>query len=112
MKTMTELSEKDLMAVNGGTFYSGVARNSEEDVTFVANIGDIVEVASGWGFGSTVRCKVVGRRITRYSYFNGGHTTGKHITLYFDEYKCVELESHWYFANGWKDRNDIEIPGT
>lgn len=100
MKTMTELSEKDLMAVNGGTFYSGIAKSSMEDVTFVANIGDIVEVASGWGLGTTVRCKVVGRRIVRY------------VTLYFDEYECVELESHWYFANGWKSRNDIEIPGT
>ena len=112
MKTMVKLSEKDLMAVNGGTFYSSDGRGTIEAVTFVANIGVIVEVASGWGFGSTVRCKVVDRRISCYTYYTGGHTSGKRVTVYYDECRCVEIETHWYFANGWKSRNEIEIPGT
>lgn len=106
-----QLQDNELKMVIGGKYYSGAGKTSPDDVEFIANIGDIVEVASGWGFG-TVRCRIVDRKVSGYSYSVGKRGSGQTISCYYDVYECQELKSHWYFKNGWKSRNDIEIPGT
>lgn len=114
--TLTEgtepVTDEGLAAINGGAFYESGGFSTLEKLNFVAKAGDIVEVASGWGFGSTVRCVVVETRINE-SHFGITNSAGyvvEDICTYYDEYKVQELESHWYFHNGWKDRDDIEMP--
>lgn len=106
-----QIREVELENVNGGKYYSGHEVMSQDSVTFVADVGDFIQVASGWGFG-TVLCRVVGRRISSYSYSIGTRGTGESISVYYDQYEVEEVESHWYFKNGWKNRNDIEMPNT
>ncbi len=110
MRTKEELSDVELSEVSGGTFYKHATFSSAEEVQFVANIGDIVEVATTWGFGSTVRCRVVNRRIAKYFYYSNYENA--YVDVFSDIYECVALESHWYFTDGWKSRPDIEIPNT
>lgn len=107
-----EVTDEGLSAINGGAFYDRGGVSDLSKLNFVAKAGDIVEVASGWGFGSTVRCVIVETRINE-SHFGITNSAGyvvEDICTYYDEYKVQELESHWYFHNGWKDRDDIEMP--
>ena len=107
-----ELSDEELKQISGGTYHANVYFKNRSEVTYIHNIGDIVEVYSGWLFG-TVRCKIVGRRVVWYE----THNTGgpgiyvSNVSGYRDEYQVQELESHWYFYfNGeWMPRDNIEM---
>ena len=107
-----ELSDDELKEITGGSYYDDEYHENQSDVSYIFNIGDEVEVASGWLFG-TVRCKVVGRRIR---WFETNNTGGPGIYAlnvrgYRDEYQIQELESHWYFyMNGdWLPRSSIQV---
>lgn len=102
----TLLKDEELEFVAGGEYYSDGSHRNSEDVTFIKNIGDIVEVASGWGFG-TVRCRIVDRQIGSYVDINSGIRNFA-IRYYCDEYKVEPLEPHWYFYQDWVSRNSIQ----
>jgi len=96
------LSEEELSVVTGGAdWYEQKYWLSKESVTFLFKVNDVVEVASGFGFGTTVRCRI---KEVGYGYFslsNGGNA-------YFDIYYCENLEYTWYFYDGWKSRENIQ----
>ena len=112
MSKIEELSEDEIKEISGGKYHEVVYYETESEVKFIHEIGDIVEVYSGWLFG-TVRCRITDRRIVWFE----THSTGGpgiyafNVRGYIDEYKVQELESHWYFyLNGdWLPRDDIEI---
>lgn len=107
-----ELSDDELKQVSGGAYHDNVYYKNKGDVTFIHSIGDIVEVYSGWLFG-TVQCKIVDRRIVWYETNNTGApgVYVANVSGYRDEYLVQETESHWYFYlnNEWLPRNDIEM---
>lgn len=107
-----ELSDEELKEITGGEYYDLECHEKQSDVTYLFDIGNEVEVNSGWGFG-TVRCKVVGRRIAWYETNTTG-TPGIYVANvrgYRDEYQVYELENHWYFYlnNEWLPRSDIQV---
>lgn len=112
MSKIQELSDDELKQISGGTYHESVCYKNKSDVTYIHNIGDIVEVYSGWLFG-TVQCKIVDRRIVWYETHNTGGPGIYAINLsgYRDEYQVQEIENHWYFYlnNDWLPRDDIEI---
>ena len=112
MSKIQELSDDELKQISGGTYHESVYYKNESDVTYIHNIGDTVEVYSGWLFG-TVQCKIVDRRIVWYETHNTGGPGiyAFNVRGYRDEYKVQELESHWYFYlnNEWLPRDDIEM---
>lgn len=105
----TILTDDELENAAGGAYYARSECKSADEVTFIANVGDIVEVCVFYTF--TVRCRVVDRRIFRvdesdYAEF-GGRTFSQ--SRYRDEYKVEALESHWFFEGGWNPRYLIEM---
>ena len=111
-KKLAELSDEELKQISGGTYHDTVYFKSESEATYIHNIGDIVEVYSGWLFG-TVQCKIVDRRIVWYETHNTGApgVYACNVRGYRDEYKVQEVKSHWYFYlnNEWLPRDDIEM---
>ena len=107
-----ELSEDELVQITGGRFYDDEYHENQSDVTYIFNIGDEVEVNSGWLFG-TVRCKVVDRKIVWFETHNTGAPgiPAFNVRGYRDEYLVQELEDHWYFYlnNEWLPRNEIQV---
>lgn len=106
-----ELSDDELKQVSGGSYPDNVYWENESDVKYIHNIGDEVEVYSGWLFG-TVRCKIVDRHIVWFETHNTGApgVPAFNVEGYRDEYKVKELVSHWYFYydDEWVPRNDIQ----
>jgi len=96
------LNDDELATVTGGTdWYDQKLWSSKTSVQYLFKVGDTVEVASGWGFGTTVRCKIVALGIGYFSLANGGNA-------YFDTYYCENEEYTWWFYDGWKTRDLIE----
>ena len=111
-KKLRELSEEELSAVTGGSFYSKEYYGTREAVQFVHQPGDIVEVSTIFGFGTTVQCRISEVKIVWDEIQNSGAPgmpgTAYYNSGYVDMYYCEELEYHWHFPNGWKSRNEIE----
>ena len=111
LSKVKELSEDELKQISGGAYHENVYYKNENDVKYIHNIGDTIEVYSGWLFG-TVRCKIVDRRVVWYETHNTGGPGiyASNVRGYRDEYKVQEIENHWYFYlnNEWLPRNDIE----
>ena len=108
---LKELSDDELSQVTGGSYYSREYYKNENEVQFLFNIGDEVEVRN-WFYIGTVRCKVVGRK-KEYEFIENTGAPGMPGGAYYNEgwvdyYDCQELESHWWFPNGWYDRSMIE----
>lgn len=102
----TLLKDEELENITGGEYYTLGSSYDSKDVQYIFNVGDIVEVASGWGFG-TVRCRIVERRIGEREEPTGDlRFWGK--KYYFEEYKVEPLESHWYFYREWVSRSLIQ----
>ena len=98
-----ELSDADLEAVSGGTeWHTQVFWEDPKGVEFMFPVGKEVEVASGWGFGTTVRCKITARAKAMVIGCNTDQP------FFADSYYCEEVEYHWYFSNGWYTRDCIE----
>ncbi len=96
------LTDEELEMINGGTeWYSQKLWLDRSKVQYIFNVGDTVEVASGFGFGTTVKCEIKELGIGYFSLANGGNA-------YFDTYYCENKEYTWYFYDGWKTRDLIE----
>jgi len=96
------LDENQLEKVTGGTdWYNQLLWSDRSKVQHIFKVNDVVEVASGWGFGSTVRCVIKELGIGYFSLANGGNA-------YFDTYYCENQEYTWWFYDGWKTRDLIE----
>lgn len=104
-----ELSDEELGGVSGGKFYYIEYVDSPDKVSFIHQVGDYAEVATGW-FSTTVACRITDIRTAGYHVakknFLGLPPMGK---SYRDEYYCKPLEEHWYFSEGWYPRSDIEM---
>ena len=111
MSKVKELSDDELKQISGGAYHEAVFWEHESDATYIHNVGDIVEVYSGWLFG-TVQCRIVDRHIDWYETHNTGSpgTYAPNVRGYRDEYLVQSTESHWYFYlnNEWLPRDDIE----
>ena len=111
MTKVKELSEDELKEISGGKYHETVLFQNESDVNYIYNIGDYVQVYSGWLFG-TVLCRVVDRHIVWYETHNTGAPgiVAANVRGYRDEYKVQEVEDHWYFYlnDEWLPRDDIE----
>jgi len=96
------LNDNQLAIITGGTqWYDQKIWLDKSKVEFLFKKGDKVEVASGFGFGTTVRCVI---KDVGYGYFNlanGGNA-------YFDIYYCENEDYTWWFYDGWKSRDLIE----
>lgn len=103
----TELSDEELRDVAGGSFYGITDFKSPAEVTFVAEIGQVLEVSNGWGFNATVRCRITDRKIEERTVVDGIMVVSTHH-YYYDRYYVVPLEEHWYFSADWVGRNAIE----
>ena len=112
MSKVKELSDDELKQISGGRYPDNVYYKNESDVKYVHNIGDTVEVYSGWLFG-TVRCRITDRRVVWYETHNTGGPGiyALNVRGYRDEYKVHEIEDHWYFYlnDDWLPRDDIEM---
>ena len=107
-----ELSDDELREISGGLYYTDEYHKNKSDVSFLFNVGDYVEVYSGWMFG-TVHCRIEDRRIVWYETSNTG-APGVYVgdvKGYRDEYLVKETEDHWFFYlnNEWVRRKDIQI---
>lgn len=111
MSKIEELSDDELKQISGGTYYDPLFCENESDVTYIAEVGDLVEVYSGFLFG-TVQCRVVDRRIVWYETHNTGAPgiVAVNVRGYRDEYRVQETKNHWYFYlnDDWLPRDDIE----
>ena len=111
MSKIKELSDDELKQISGGAYHETVLFKNESDVNYIFNVGDIVQVYSGWLFG-TVACRITDRHIVWYETHNTGGPGiyAINVSGYRDEYKVQELESHWYFYynDEWLPRDDIE----
>lgn len=98
-KRRAALSDEELSDIAGGRYYDYEEHDSPSAVTYIAKVGDVVEVSNGWG--GTQQCRI---------------TDVKLIDLwgsYHEEYYMVPLETHWYLPKRkWIRRDVIEIPGT
>lgn len=108
---VSELTENVLKQVAGGSPYRREYYKTPGEVQFIHKVGDIVEVENWFGFG-TVRCKICEIKAEYRSLDNSGAPgmggTSCHRDGYVDLYRCEELESHWYFSNGWYSRDGLE----
>lgn len=108
---LKELSEDELKEISGGQYHDNVYWEKESQASYLFNIGQEVEVHSGWLFG-TVRCKITDRRIVWYETNNTGGPGiyVANVRGYRDEYKVKEIENHWYFYldEEWLPRNEIQ----
>lgn len=116
LKKNNALTDEELADVSGGKFYSLELFKNKSDVNYLFKVGDIVEVKN-WFLVGTVRCRITGVR-TEWQVI-GGNTGGPGMVDgdcqkegWADSYYCQELESHWYFSNGWCGRDMLEIPNT
>ena len=111
MSKINELTDDELKQISGGTYNESVYYENESDVSYIYEIGEEVEVYSGWLFG-TVRCRIVDRHIVWFETHNTGGPGiyALNVRGYRDEYKVQELEDHWYFYlnNEWLPRDDIQ----
>jgi len=99
-----ELNEEELENITGGTdWYKLTYWTDKNKVQFLFKVGDYCEVASGWIFG-TVRC-----RITQISVATKAVALNDGTQLYCDMYYCEAVDDEWYFYNGWKSRDLIEV---
>lgn len=103
MMMCKEINEKELETVTGG--YSTTLFKNAEDVTFVHKVGDYVEVYVL--FGATVRCRITEVSIQHTTGYCSSHGVSS-PSGYYDVYRCEEVESHWYFSNGWRTRGELE----
>ena len=108
---VSELSDDELKVVTGGSYYETVYHKNKEDVSYILNVGDEVEVYCGLFWG-TVRCRIVDRRVIWYETHNTGApgVWALNISGYRDEYLVQEIKDHWYFFlnNAWLPREYIE----
>lgn len=102
----TLLTDIELENVVGGEFYKLSRFPSPDYVTFVANIGDTVEIHNICNY--TVRCKIVDRKIVCRADITEYGNGQKRTDFYYDYYKVEPYENHWYFGGGWFRRCDIE----
>lgn len=103
-----ELSDEELSGIAGGAFYPEQWKASPDMVRFVAEVGQVVEVGTGW-FGTTVRCTITDRRVSRF--LSGGNNYSMDsFDYYYDEYYVVPFEEHFYFSGGWVRGSRLEIP--
>lgn len=102
-----ELSDDELTEISGGSWYPKQYSQTPGEVSFVADIGQIVEVGTGW-FGTTVRCTVTDTRVSRF--LSAGTRDPGFLQFYTDEYYVVPLEDHWYFSARWVSGDRIEKP--
>lgn len=107
-----ELSDDELKQIVGGKYPDNVYYETAEQVQFIHNVGDIVEVYSGCIFG-TVECTIIDRKVSWYETRNTG-ASGiyvANVSGYRDEYLVKENNYHWYFYldEEWLPRNDIQI---
>lgn len=107
-ENQTELTDEELGDIAGGAFYIGERFDSPALVTFIAEVGQTLEVKSGMGFGTTVRCKITDRKIQKKNE-SGGNLVSVSQDYYVDVYYAVPLEEHFFFKAGWVARSDIEI---
>ena len=104
------ISDAEAEKVVGGDYYKLEKFGREGEVKHIFKVNDIVEVWAAPG-GCTVRCRIIklGTDLVHESISSLGSAG---YSRYIDTYYCEELEEHWYFHNGWKNRSDIQIPGT
>ncbi|GEM_PF-3385227 len=96
------MSDEELENISAGTeWYTLTYYTSKEAVKFLFPVGAIVEVESGFGFGTTKRCTVTAHKYG-YTTLNNG------ARIYCDMYYCQETEYSWWFYNGWRSRDQIE----
>ena len=110
-----ELTDEELSGVTGGDYYSTERYKSKENVEYIFEVGDIVEVRN-WFYIGTVRCRITEVKIEWDEVCNTGAPgmpgTAFYDAGWIDKYYCQELENHWYFPNDWYPRSMLQIPNT
>lgn len=107
-----ELTPEELNEVKGGVCHEMEYFDKESSVNFIFNVGDTVEVMN-WFYIGSVKCKITAVTVE----WEEGDCSGGpgmpgsawHYAGFVDKYYCQEEESHWYFSNGWKTRDEIQI---
>ena len=100
-----EISDEELDNVSGGRlYYKFITDKDTAKLPHIFRVGDIVEVYTCIGF-STVQCRIT---------MVGWEPASTHTILcdeddYCDVYYCEAVESHWYFTNGYRTRDEIEF---
>ena len=100
-----EISDEELDNVSGGRlYYKFITDKDTANLPHIFQVGDIVEVYTYLGF-STVQCRIT---------MLGWEPASTHTILcdegdYCDVYYCEAVESHWYFTNGYRTRDEIEF---
>ena len=109
-ETRRELTETEAEKVTGGEFNTTIYWKKEDEVEFIYEIGDEVEVASGWGFGTTVRCGITDRKANFFRPTTVGPLGTPIVYGYRDEYFCEALDPPFYFIGdkSWRFRSEIE----
>lgn len=101
-----KMSDDSLDAVSGGTFLGLESKADASQVTYVFQVGDIVDVKC-MGFTS-VRCRITKLGTESDIVSNPG---GVAQNVFVDTYYCEKLDSNPFFLNGWKDRDQIVMAG-
>lgn len=104
------LTDEQLENTVGGEYYNPLYSVNKDDIDYLFEIGDTVEVSAGYGFGITVRSKITDRRIVWFDTPGTGPLGCIGFHGYRDEYFCVaEDEPFWYFCDEeWRTRDEIE----
>ena len=106
-----ELTEEEAAQVSGGQFYTTRYWKDKNDVEYIFEVGQEVEVASGWGFGTTVRCRITNRRVEYFRTTSPGPLGTPLVWGYRDEYFCEAIDPPFYFLGDkcWRYRGEIEM---
>lgn len=105
-----ELGNAALEQVSGGGYYPKEFYANENDVEFVVNVGDIVQVQN-WFLIGTVTCRVTAVKTMECGSNTGapGMPGSARSGGWVDMYYCEETESCWYFPSGWYTRDALEL---